>query len=335
MVAVATFTLLAGCRPELEPLAPEVFAMERPDHFPDFAPFGDTEVTEAGFALGRRLFYDPKLSADSSVSCASCHAQVHAFADHNVRFSTGVGGALGTRNSPGLSNLAWHPTFMMDGGITHLEVQPLAPLNLAHEMAMDLQVLADRLGLDSDYPALFAEAFGEGETPVTGQRILLALTQFQVMLVSASSKYDAVYTGNEAFVAGEARGYALFQTHCASCHTEPLLTDFSFVNTGLDMHSEDAGRYSITLNPADSGAFVVPSLRNVALTRPYMHDGRFWSLEQVVSFYATGVQDNGRLDDRLPGPLPLTAADQADLVAFLKTLTDHEFTYDKRWMDPR
>lgn len=327
----ATFGLV-GCQ-RITELPPEPFGLKVPDHFPEpVYGTGETAPTAAGFELGRRLFYDPGLSIDGTVACSNCHAQVHAFADHNVALSTGVDGLVGTRNSPALSNLAWYPTFMADGGITHLEVMPLAPLMSPVEMAANNDHLLSYLKEHPVYPRLFDEVFG-GEP--TGQRLLLALAQFQTMMVSANSRYDQEAAGQIPFTESEQRGHTLFATHCASCHEEPLFTDFSYANTGLDSLSEDPGRLLVTLDPMDHGAFKVPSLRNVALTRPYLHDGRLYSLRSVVDHYADGVIVHPGLDARLPGPLGLNSEQRDDLVAFLQTLTDHDYLADRRLAEPR
>ena len=322
----------AGCQ-KVQELEPEPLKLAVPDHFPEpIFGTGETAPTAAGFELGRRLFYDPGLSVDGTISCGSCHTQVHAFADHNVALSTGVGGALGTRNSPALSNLAWYPTFMADGGITHLDVMPLAPLMSPVEMAADNEHLMRYLKSHPVYPRLFQNAFG-GEP--TGQRLLKALAQFQAMLVSANARYDQWALGQIDFTDTEQRGYDLFVAHCSTCHTEPLFTDFSYANTGLDSVSADAGRYRITLDPLDHGAFKVPNLRNVALTRPYMHDGRLFTLRSVVDHYADGIIVHPGLDERLPGPLGLDEQQREDLVAFLETLTDYEYLANSQISEPR
>lgn len=330
--AIAVIALgLASCQKPNEE-DPEPFALAVPDHFPPLV-YGDGEEapTREGFELGRVLFYDPGLSVDGTVSCGTCHAQVHAFADHAVALSTGVGGAVGTRNTPALSNLAWYPNFMGDGGITHLEVMPLAPLTNPVEMANTGADVVAYLQAHPVYPHLFQQVFG-GEP--TGQRMLVALAQFQSMLVSANARYDRVMLGEADFTPAEERGYALFTAHCATCHEEPLMTDFSYANTGLDSTSADPGRYLVTLYPADHGAFKVPNLRNISLTQPYMHDGRFFTLRQVIDYYSDDLIVHEHLDPRLPGPLGLNEQEREDLVSFLETLTDYDFISDRRFAEP-
>ena len=333
MATAIAFLGLWACTKE--PAAPtdEPFGFAVPAHFPEpVYQNPENPVTQAGFELGRRLFYDPILSRDNSISCGTCHAQVHAFADHNVRVSTGIEGRVGTRNSPSIVNAAWQTSFMWDGGINHLEVMPFGPINNPLEMDQDLALLMEELRHHPAYPAMFQQAFGS--TEITSQRFFLAMAQFQSMLISPNSRYDQYLTGKTSFSPAEERGIALFRTHCTSCHQEPLLTDGTFASNGLDLYSADGGRATITLAPQDSGTFKVPSLRNVALTHPYMHDGRFWSLADVIEHYSTGVQAHPNLDARLGGNKQFTAAEKADLLAFLQTLTDYTFLSDPRLGEP-
>jgi cytochrome c peroxidase len=210
---------------------------------------------------------------------------------------------------------------------------PLAPITEVNEMDETLANVIAKLNQNEAYRLEFNEAFGIEE--INSKYLFYAIAQFQSMLVSANSKYDRFVLGQEDFTAEEQRGLQLFRIHCESCHKEPLTTDHSFANMGLDMQSADAGRARITLNPADSGKFKVPSLRNVGLTHPYMHDGRFYTLDMVLNHYSTGIKQNGRLDPRLPGSLQLTEAEKKDIIAFLHTLTDYEFMADSRFSEPR
>jgi len=295
--------------------------------------FENNPVTPAGIELGRRLFYDPSLSRDGSVSCASCHQQASAFAHTRHRVSHGIGGQLGTRNAPALFNLAWQPDFMWDGAVTHLELQPLAPLTNPVEMGSTLPQVIDTLNRDPTYPARFAEVFG---TPgIDSQRLLRALTQFIGTMVSADSAYDRAARGGTPLPPEAEHGLAVFRQQCASCHTEPLFTDHRFADNGLDVTARDAGRGAISGDPKDRGRFRVPSLRNVALTAPYMHDGRFETLRDVIDHYAHGIQHSASLDPRLAAPRDLSLADQRALLAFLPTLTDEAFVHDARYAEPR
>lgn len=304
------------------------FGLAYPDYFP--APhyqFGKNTLTREGFELGRALFFDPILSVDSTISCASCHSQGHAFADHNTALSTGIFDKTGNRNSPAMFNLAWHPVFMWDGGINHIEVMPLAPITNEVEMGEDMLKVASKLSRNSSYSKRFQRVFGE--KPIESQQIFYALAQYMSMLVSADSKYDRYRQGKESLSADEQDGLQIFRNKCASCHTEPLFTDFSLRNNGLEILNDDLGFERITLEEADRYKFKVPSLRNVVLTYPYMHDGRFRTLDQVLDHYSKGMVHHDNLDPLLitnnrPG-IPLTDMDKVKLKAFLNTLSDFTF----------
>lgn len=289
--------------------------------------FSGNPVTASGFELGRRLFHDPRLSRDGSISCASCHQQFAAFAHLDHRVSHGLHGANGTRNAPALFNLAWQPELMWDGAIHNLELQPLAPLGNPVEMGETLEGVLPKLRADAEYRRRFEAAFGPGE--IDSRRMLLALTQYMGTLRSADSRYD-----RGELTAQEQEGLAVFRQHCAACHREPLFTDFSYRGNGLDAESADVGRLKISGEPEDRARFKVPSLRNVAVSGPYMHDGRFDTLAQVLRHYATGIQDSAALDPALRGGLALTPDQQQALVAFLGALTDDAFLQDARFAEP-
>ena len=290
--------------------------------------FANNPVTREGFALGRKLFYEPRLSRDGSVSCGSCHQQFAGFAHFDHAVSHGIGGLNGTRNAPELANLAWQPDFMWDGAVHHLEVQPIAPISNAVEMGETLANVITKLQASRDYPALFEQAFG---TPgIDSQRLLRALAQFTGTLVSARSRYDLGTLSRE-----ETKGLAVFRQHCAACHNEPLFTDHSFRNNGLDAIPKDAGRALISGKPEDTGRFRVPSLRNVAVSPPYMHDGRFDTLEQVLDHYAQGIAHTPALDPLLARPLRLNETERAALLGFLQALTDERYLSDVRFAEPR
>jgi cytochrome c peroxidase len=317
---------LSSCKdePKVEPEPNNDVIFKVPSHFP--LPHYNLEnnaINNASFQLGKMLFYDPILSSDSSISCATCHAQVHGFADHSMRFSQGVNGLIGDRNSPALSNLAWYPSFMWDGGINHIEVMSFAPITNHVEMNEDMANVVKKLSAQTSYTNQFKDAFGSAV--ITDQKVLKALAQFMTMMVSSNSKYDQVITGKTTFTPSEENGYALFKTNCANCHKEPLLTDFSFRNNGLDSIFKDAGRMKITQKPEDNGKFKVPSLRNIVLTYPYMHDGRFNSLESVLNHYSQGIVKSSTLDPSLQQSATLTQTQQADIIQFLHTLTDNDY----------
>ncbi len=295
--------------------------------------FSNNPITDAGFALGRQLFYDPKLSRDGSVACASCHQQFAAFAHYDHPVSHGIRNQNGKRNAPGLFNLAWQPQLMWDGSAHHLELQPLGPLANPVEMDQNLPDLLIKLRADAEYPARFAAAFGTPE--IDSQRLLRALAQFTGTLVSANSRYDRYRAGDtDALSVTEQTGLASFRAHCASCHTEPLLSDFSYRSNGLDAEPKDPGRSTISGRDEDRGRFRVPSLRNLGLTPPYMHDGRFDTLEQVVEHYRSGVVDSAALDPALRGGIRIDDGERDALLAFLRTLDDPAFAHDIRYADP-
>jgi cytochrome c peroxidase len=285
------------------------------------------------FNLGRTLFYDKILSVDSTISCSSCHEQPHAFAGHSGAFSEGVNGQIGNRNSPSIANAAWIPKFMWDGGINHIEVMPIGPITNPIEMHETIENVLIKLKRSTKYQTLFKKAFGN-ET-ITDQKMLQGLSAFMAMIVSDQSKYDKVMRGETSFSSTEQTGFDLFNQKCSSCHSGPLFTDYSFKNNGLDQSFSDIGRGLITQNVLDNGKFKTPSLRNVELTYPYMHDGRFYNLTQVLDHYANGIQQSSTLDPSLQNGIPLTSSEKTALIAFLKTLTDYELLTN-RWLgEPR
>ena len=295
--------------------------------------FKDNKVTPEGFVLGRKLFYDPILSVDSSVSCAFCHQRIAAFAHIDHTLSHGINGLIGNRNVPTLQNLIWQQTFMWDGGINHLEIQPLAPLGNDREMNEKLEHVLAKLQNNRVYVDAFNDAFHD--TVITSQKLLKALAQFTGLMISANSRYDKYVKGEEQFTEHELKGLQLFRSHCQNCHKEPLFTDNTFRSIGLqpDTALKDSGRARITGLPSDYMKFKVPGLRNVAMTYPYMHDGRFRTLQQVLKHYANGNFFTG-YDKSIDKNVGLTADEQADIISFLKTLTDQEFLHDRRFADP-
>lgn len=296
--------------------------------------FSGNPLTQEGFELGRKLFYDGRLSKDGNFPCASCHQQFAAFSTFDHPLSHGFDNQFTLRNAPGLFNIAWQQATHWDGGITNLEVQPLAPITAPNEMAEDINNVLEKLKQDSQYPSLFKAAFGDAT--INSQRMLLALTQFVGSMVSDNSKYDRVKRGTAQFSSDEQTGYAIFQSKCTGCHTEPLFTDNSFRNTGItvDPTNKDYGRMNITRKPEDSLKFKVPSLRNVAITAPYGHDGRFLSISQILEHYNSGVQDGPTTDPLVKIKIPLSINDKFYLLLFLRTLTDSSFIADKRFGPP-
>lgn len=319
------------------PTGTNAFIPEITQRFPQVKLPADNPLTHEGVALGRRLFHDPRLSINGTQSCASCHDQTHAFADPR-QFSLGAEGQVGKRNAMPLFNLAWHQAFFWDGRAPTLRQQVLMPIADAHEMHETPQHVCEKLQADADCAQAFAKAFGS--PGVTPERLALALEQFLLTLISQNSRYDRAARKLAELTESEKRGLQLFVTEfdpqrglrgadCFHCHGGTLFASQPFGNNGLALGKDDIGQMAVTQNEADHGKFKVPSLRNIALTAPYMHDGRFTTLEQVVEHYSTGVQRSPTLDPNLAkhpeDGLHLTAQEKADLVAFLKTLTDEPF----------
>lgn len=310
----------------------------KPSNFP--APvyhFNSNAITKAKFELGRKLFYEPRLSRDNSVSCGSCHIQSAGFTQHGHDVSHGIDDRLGSRNSPAIVNLAWSKSFFWDGGVFDLDLQPIAPITNPVEMDETLNNVLGKLRAHPQYPGLFKSAFGTEE--INTERMMKALSQFMVMLVSSNSKYDKIMRKEgEQFTQEEQEGYTLFKQNCGTCHTEPLFTDETFRNNGIRIGANnDEGRFKITLNESDKYKFKVPTLRNLAYTAPFMHDGRFLTLDAVLEQYAKHVENTPNLDPLLKQePVPgfrLTTEDQKKIIAFLNTLNDKEFISDKRFSE--
>lgn len=294
----------------------------------------DNPLIEERVALGQKLFQDSAFSKDNSISCLSCHDPAHGFSDPR-RFSIGIHGDPSARNSMTLHNLAWKNHFFWDGRATSLRQQVLMPVQEHDEMDESLDRVAKKISSDSAYPPLFEKAFG---TPkITAEKIALSLEQFLLTLTSYRSKFDLAMAGLTQLSPEEQRGFELFMTEyeprmgqrgadCFHCHGAPLFTDHQFHNNGLDVSPKDSGRHKVTGKDSDIGKFATPTLRNIALTAPYMHDGRFKTLEEVIEHYSSGVQRSPTLDPNLAkhpmDGIGLAPADKKALVAFLKTLTD-------------
>ncbi len=295
--------------------------------------FEENPISRDGFELGRRLFYDPRLSRDNSVSCGTCHQQFAAFANLDHPQSHGIDGKFGTRNAQGLFNLAWHPDLFWDGSVHDLESQPLRPIGDPVEMDENIENIIAKLSEDASYRNMFKRAFGTEQ--ITTDRIMKAFAQFMGTMISDKSRYDRYLRGEPdgELTIAEQRGMQLFQTHCTNCHKGPLFTDFSYRNNGLIPNPafDDWGRATTTGNPAEKYLFKVPSLRNVSVTRPYMHDGRFETLEQVLDHYTSGPHPGA--DPLLVNGLPLNEEEKKDIIRFLETLTDHSFITDPRFAE--
>ncbi len=306
--------------------------------FPQVQLPADNPLTEEGVALGRQLFHDTRLSINGTQSCASCHDQKNAFADPR-RFSLGAQQQAGKRNAMPLFNLAWHQGFFWDGRAATLREQVLMPIQDKNEMNETLPNVIAKLSAEQECKTGFAKAFGSPE--ITAERMAKALEQFLLTFISQESRFDRAARKVAELTESEKRGLQLFVTEfdpkrglrgadCFHCHGGTLFTSQSFANNGLALGADDMGRMAVTKNAADRGKFKTPSLRNIARTAPYMHDGRFATLEEVVEHYSGGVRRSPTLDPNLAkhpeAGIQLSAQEKADLVAFLKTLTDESFT---------
>jgi cytochrome c peroxidase len=306
------------------------YVLNIPPSFPSMIIPSNNPLTEEGVALGKMLFFDPILSGDNSMSCASCHKQQFAFVDSSNQFSTGIDGLKGNRNAMPLYNLAWSKGFFWDAGAADLETQVVGPIENPVEMHESLTNALNELNSHPIYPALFKKVFGGDK--ITTSMIMRAIAQYERILISGNSKFDQYQRGEIQLTASEQRGLDLYvdmnKGDCNHCHViGGLFTDFELRNTGLDSIAIDPGRARITLNSLDSGKFKTPSLRNIEVTGPYMHDGRFETLEQCIEHYNSGFKYTQNLDPNLEYAKKgrLNQNEIADIVSFLKTLTDHDF----------
>jgi len=299
--------------------------------------FKENKPTKEGFELGRKLFYDPILSRDSTISCSSCHSQYTGFAHTDHALSHGIEDRIGTRNAMPLMNLAWTKTFHWDGGVLSLDAQPINPITNSQEMDNTLVNVLGKLNQSKKYKNLFNTAFGD--SVITTKKLLQAISQFTVSLQTYNSKYDKVMRQEKDifFTEQEENGHQLFKRNCESCHKEPLLTNDNFADNGLpiDQDYKDYGRVKITQNPKDSFNFRVPTLRNIEFTYPYMHDGRFMKLREVINFYTNGKIKRKTLAKELQRPIVLNENEKKDLIAFLLTLTDKEFLFNPKYSYPK
>lgn len=307
--------------------------------FPPIKIPANNPMTVEGIALGRKLFYDPILSLDNSQSCGSCHRQNFAFTDSNTTFSRGVSGELGTRNAPPIMNLAWEKKFFWDGGSATLEDQVIGPIQNPVEMHETLPNVLLKLRSHAEYPRLFKRAFGTDS--ITTMLLMKAVAQFERTVISANSKYDQYIRGEVDLSADELAGKELYldqaKGDCVHCHIiGSTFTDFDFKNNGLDSVFKDLGRYNITLVDADKGKFKTSSLRNIALTAPYMHDGRFTTLEQVLEHYNSEFKITPTTDVNiaLGKRGRLNELEKTQIIAFLKTLTDNDFITNPNFKKP-
>ncbi|MBI1185057.1 cytochrome-c peroxidase [bacterium] len=310
-------------------------------------PFAEPEynkATQKGVALGRALFYDKNLSAAGTVSCASCHIQQKSFSDGLPQRQSELSGNKLMRNAPALINLGWMEGYFWDGGAPNLEFLNTGPLTSHDEMGQDLRQLVVLLQKDKQYQHMFMEAFGKDSIEFSD--VSNALSQFSRSLISFGSAYDQWKSGGKELSEEAMKGYTLYKEHCSTCHTEGLFTDNSYHNNGLDsafandtLFGIEKGRYRITRRAEDMGKFKTPTLRNLSFTAPYMHDGRFANLQEVLQHYSGDLHQSATLDAALKGEdgslgIDLSEADKMALTAFLEALTDYDFVENPAYSAP-
>lgn len=325
-----------------------VYKFPEPGFFPKMPMAINNPVTVEGAKLGKYLFYDPILSSDSLMSCASCHKQKSAFSDAPFSLSSGRNGITLKRNTMALFNLAWYPAFFWDGRASSIEEQVFHPIREYNEMNLDLNVASKRLEQNKFYKKEFKEIFGSSE--IDSVQISKAIAQFLRTLISYQSKYDSVLDGKAFFSKEEFEGFNLVNDQtkgdCIHCHTtdgDALGTALIFSNNGLDAISNandytDKGRGSVTGKLSDNGKFIVPSLRNLVFTAPFMHDGRFKTLEEVINFYSEEVKPCANIDSKMEyahqGGVRLSAEEKKKIIAFLLTLSDSSFVSNPEFSNP-
>lgn len=320
-------SIILACQKADDLIDETIIAFVKPAHFPEpVYNFPGNPISKEKFELGKKLFYDPILSRDNTISCGSCHIPANAFTHHGHDVSHGIDDRLGIRNSMSIVNLAWSKSFFWDGGVFDLDLFSVAPIENVVEMDEKLPNVLKKLNNSAEYRGLFEKAFGSPE--ISSGNMLKALSQFMLMLVSDQSKYDKVIRKEALFTAEEQAGYMIFKSKCNSCHTEPLFTDGSYRDNGIGINpAKDQGRFEISQLENDKLKFRVPSLRNLAYTEPYMHDGRFRNLQAVINHYRREVQQTPNLDPLLKntGGIDLSDTEVVQLLAFLNTLNDETF----------
>ena len=338
--------LVSGCNQpdDNDPYVTTPYELQIPQGLPPMDMFipADNPMTVEGVALGRKLFYDPILSGDNSQACADCHKQELGFGDPR-QFSVGIDGSVGTRQSMALVNLGWNQFgFFWDGREATLEDQALKPITNPIEMNATWPEVEAKLNADEEYKLLFKQAYNVDV--IDSLTVAKAIAQFERTLISGNSKFDKWYNQQSIQLSeSETRGFILYNgegADCFHCHgLGGLITDNRFHNNGLDTDfSADEGRYLVTGNDGDKGKFRTPTLRNIFMTAPYMHDGRFQTLEQVVDHYSHHILPSATIDPLMElvgnGGAQLTQQDKDDLIAFLRTFTDEGFLANPEFSDP-
>ncbi len=352
ILIIIGLVFLSACKKDQTTFQPSPYFLEIPNHFPDMIIPSDNPMTMEGVELGRWLFYEKRLSGNDSMSCASCHLAQHGFSDPN-KYSTGIDGIAGTRNSMALINLGWDNFFFWDGRASTLEKQILEPVTNPIELHQSWPDAIYKLNLDIAYRNRFFKAFGE--PGIDSLKAAKAIAQFIRTMISASSKFDVMYKYENGMPLNsqeqallqqvdveEWAGYDLFKSlngaDCFHCHNGPLMRVKKYSNNGLDANFTDLGRGAVTQNPEDYGRFKVPTLRNIALTAPYMHDGRFQTLDEVIEHYSSGVHISPTIDPLIEfanqGGVQLSTEEKYLLKKFLLTLTDNSFVSNPKFKDP-
>jgi len=327
LLFILFLVFLTACQKEKElPISQEEKILIIPEGFPEPVFPLDNEFTNARWELGKKLFYDPVLSRDSTISCASCHFAEKAFSD-DVPFSLGVEEAIGTRNSPTLANVAYHPYYTREGGIPTLEMQILVPIQEHNEFDFNVVLIIEKLQKDSTYQQMSRLAYDRGE--MDAFVLTRAISTFERSLISGDSRYDKYFFQNNSNILTDAelRGMDLFfgeKTGCSNCHNDFNFTNYAFENNGLYDNYSDPGRFRLTGDENDRAKFKVPTLRNIELTAPYMHDGSMETLEEIILHYESGGKNYPNKSELLQ-PFTLTETERNELILFLKTLTDESF----------
>ncbi len=345
--------IFISCRKDKIGYTPTPYELEIPSHFPSMIIPENNPMTKEGVSLGRLLFYEERLSGDNSMSCATCHAPENSFTDPN-QFSTGIDGIAGTRNSMALINLGWQKFFFWDGRAKSLEEQILEPIPNPLEMHQKWKDAVSKLQQDVEYRNMFYKAFGE--EGIDSIKVSKAIAQFIRTMISGSSKYDVMYKFENSLLLNsvdqsilssvspeEWAGYDLFKSlngaDCLHCHSGILMHINKFSNNGLDATFTDQGRGAITGSPNDMGRFKIPTLRNIALTAPYMHDGRFGTLDEVIEHYSSELVSSPTIDPLMEhlssGGVQLDSQEKDLLKKFLMTLTDYSFINNPEFQDPK
>lgn len=343
LITLLFFVVACGKKQDPEPPGavydPTPYDLVIPEGFPSMKIPDDNPMTVEGVTLGRKLFYDPILSGDNTQSCASCHDPGFSFTDNGKRFSEGIDGIMGERNAMAIINIGWMERLFWDGRAQSVEIQALEPVPNPIEMHQEWTMAMEKLNRHPEYPQLFFNAFGSYEIDST--MVVKAIAQFERTMISAGSKWDRYLKGEVTLSPLEAQGFEVFFTEkgdCFHCHATILFTDNLPHNNGLDSIAIDPGYAGHTGNPNDHAKFKTPTLRNIVFTAPYMHDGRFETLEEVIDFYSEGVKWSPTIDPLMKkveqGGVKLTDQEKNALLAFLNTLTDTAFVSNPDFLAP-